>query len=157
MLWISFHRRLVYRCFCTFVLHSAVISLTTLTTRGFPCFVTTSCSLCIFCTILLCSFSLLHFRFGLARSLLASLTGQTLHHRPILLANSTPASTAAPLSPPPCCLLAHAPFAFAVSFFFCLFFCPATLNSIQVLQPLLCALSTCALFSNLFILLHYLI
>ena len=37
-------------------------------------------------------------------------------------------------------LLAHAPFASAVSYFFCLFFCPATLNSTQVLQPSLCAL-----------------
>ena len=54
-------------------------------------------------------------------------------------------------------LLAHAPFASAVSFFFCLFFCPATLNSTQVLQTSLCALSTSALSSILFILLHYLI
>ena len=37
-------------------------------------------------------------------------------------------------------------------FLFCLFFCPATLNSTQVLQPSLCALSTSALSSILFIL-----
>jgi len=128
----------------------------------FPCFVTTGCSLCIFSrrTILSFSFSLLHFCFGLPRSLLASLADQhSIPHHTIPPANSrpTPASTV-PLSPPSCCLLGHTPFASAVFFFFCLFFfCPATLNSIQVLQPPLCALSTSAIFSILFIQLHYLI
>ena len=39
----------------------------------------------------------------------------------------TPTSTV-PLTPPPCCLLTYAPFASAAFFFFCLFFCPASLN-----------------------------
>ena len=46
---------------------------------------------------------------------------------------------------------------FCSLFLFCLFFCLVTLNSIQVLQPSLCALSTSRLFSILFIPLHYLI
>ena len=50
----------------------------------------------------------------------------------------------------------EAPFPSA-AFFFCLFFCLATLNSTQVLQTSLCALSTFAPFSILFILLHCLI
>jgi len=44
---------------------------------------------------------------------------------------------------------------YAVSFFFCSFFRPETLNLTQVLQPSLSALLTSALFSILFILLHY--
>jgi len=102
----------------------------------------------MFCTILSFSFSLLHFFFGQPHSLSASLMDQ----HTILPANNTPT---VPLLPPSCCLLAHAPFASTVFFFFCLFFCLATLNSTQVLQPSLCALSTSALFSILFILLHY--
>ena len=121
----------------------------------YPCFVTTGYSVCIFCIILSCSSLPLHFFFSLPHSVLACLKDQhTIPRHTIPPVNSTPISTV-PLSPPPCCLLAHAPFASAVSFIFCLFFCPATLNSTQVLQPSLSALSTSALFSILFILLHY--
>ena len=57
-----------------------------------------------------------------------------------------------------CCLLVYSlTLVSTVIFFFRLFFSPATLNSIQVLQPSRCALSTSALFFILFILLHSLI
>jgi len=84
----------------------------------YPCFLTTGYSICIFCIILLCSFLPLHFFFSLPHYVLASLTDQhTIPRHTILPVNSTPTSTV-PLSPPPCCLLAHAPFTSAVSFFF---------------------------------------
>ena len=95
------------------------------------------------------------FCFDLQRSLSATLTEQLMTHHTILPANSTAASTIPLLLPS--CLFAHAPFISTVIFFFRLFFSPATLNSIQVLQPSRCALSTSALFFILFILLHSLI
>ena len=73
-------------------------------------------------------------------------------HHTIPPANSTPTLTRPLLLPS--CLLDHAPF--TSSLFLLLFvLLSGNIEVIQVLQPSLCALSTSALFSILFILLHY--
>jgi len=103
--------------FRTFI--SPVLSLTTLPTRCLSSFCYCRLfSACIFYITLSLSFSVLHFFFSHPHSVLASLTAIPHHITPPV--NSTRTATV-PLSPPPCCLLAHATFASAVSFFFCLF------------------------------------
>ena len=96
-------------------MHSPVISLTTLTTRCFS----------LLCYNRLFTMKLLNYSFVLfvASAFLlwsttffsATLAGQLITHHITPPANNTPTSTV-PLSPPPCCSLAHAPFASAVSF-----------------------------------------
>ena len=125
--------------FRTFI--SLVLSLTTLYPLGV--YLSSLChyrlfSVCIFYITLSLSFSVLHFFFSQPHSVLASLTAIPHHTTPPV--NSTHTSTV-PLSLPPCCSLAHAPFASAVSFFFCSFFCPSvftlcTLNIRSILHPL---------------------
>ena len=144
---LRFHRHLAYHCFA--YLFAPVPYYRSAR------FVTTGCSLCIFCTILLFSFSLLHFCLDLPLSLLASLTDQLTSHNSPHRTASQQYSCLHRTTFTAFLLFTHTPLASAFFFFFRLFFCPVTLNSIQVLQPSLCAVSMSALFSIVFILLHY--